>query len=61
MIIDQTELECKKKLDCFLTVCKDMGVPMAQDKTFQPSQVMTFVGYESQTSSGQTHQMSYTY
>jgi len=33
----------------FLAVCKDMGVPMAKDKTFQPSQIMTFVGYELDT------------
>lgn len=26
-----------------------MGVPMAKDKTFQPSQIMTFVGYELNT------------
>jgi hypothetical protein len=26
-----------------------MGVPMAKDKTFQLSQIMTFVGYELDT------------
>jgi len=33
----------------FLAVFKDMGVPMAKDNTFQPSQIMIFVGYELDT------------
>jgi hypothetical protein len=49
MIVDNSEQCCRKKLERFLAVCKDMGVPMAKDKTFQPSQIMTFVGYKLDT------------
>jgi len=44
MIVDNSEQGCRKKLERFLAVCKDMGVPMAKDKTF-----MAFVGYELDT------------
>ncbi|CAC5368882.1 unnamed protein product [Mytilus coruscus] len=46
MIVDKTEDGCKKKLERFLAICKDMGIPISKEKTFQPSQVMSFVGYE---------------
>ena len=49
MIVDNSEQCCRKKLERFLAVCKDMGVQMAKDKTFQLSQIMTFVGYELDT------------
>ncbi|CAC5401117.1 unnamed protein product [Mytilus coruscus] len=49
MIVDKTEDGCKKKLERFLAICKDMGIPISKEKTFQPSQVMSFVGYEIDT------------
>ncbi|VDI51238.1 Hypothetical predicted protein [Mytilus galloprovincialis] len=49
MIVDKTEDGCKKKLNRFLAICKDMGIPISKEKTFQPSQVMSFVGYEIDT------------
>jgi len=32
-----------------LSVCSDIGVPMSKEKTFQPSKIMSFVGYEIDT------------
>ncbi|XP_052062798.1 uncharacterized protein LOC127702580 isoform X1 [Mytilus californianus] len=49
MIVDKTEDGCKKKLERFLAICKDMGIPISKEKTFQPSKVMSFVGYEIDT------------
>ncbi|CAC5378010.1 unnamed protein product [Mytilus coruscus] len=49
MIVDKTEDGCKKKLERFLAICKDMGIPISKEKTFQPSRVMSFVGYEIDT------------
>ncbi|CAC5358435.1 unnamed protein product [Mytilus coruscus] len=46
MIVDKTEDGCKKELERFLAICNDMGIPISKEKTFQPSQVMSFVGYE---------------
>jgi hypothetical protein len=39
----------RKKLEIFLSVCSDIGVPMSKEKTFQPSTIMSFVGYEIDT------------
>ena len=32
-----------------MSVCSDIGVPMSKEKTFQPSTIMSFVGYEIDT------------
>ena len=37
------------QLQQFLNVCKDIGLPMAPEKTFWPSNVMSFVGFEIDT------------
>ena len=41
---------CDNKLECFITPCDDTGVPLAPEKTFKPSTVMIFLGYELDTS-----------
>lgn len=48
-LVEQDYDKCKKSLNRFLAVCKDMGVPISEEKTFLPSQVMSFVGYEIDT------------
>ena len=37
------------QLETFLDMCKDIGLPMAPEKTFWPSNVMSFVGFEIDT------------
>ena len=37
------------QLQNFLDMCQDIGLPMAPEKTFWPSNVMSFVGYEIDT------------
>lgn len=49
LIVDKSATECRKKLETFLTVCADIGIPMAKDKTFGPDKIMTFLGYELDT------------
>ena len=41
------------QLKTFLDMCRDIGLPMAPEKTFQPDTVMTFVGYEIDTLKGE--------
>ena len=41
------------QLKAFLDMCEDIGLPMAPDKTFWPSNIMTFVGYEIDTMIGE--------
>ena len=46
LLLDHTEQACKVGLNKFVDTCKQIGVPIAPEKTFQPSQVLTFLGYE---------------
>ena len=46
LIIEKSEKVCKDKLDAFWKLCADIGVPLSIEKTFLPSQKMTFLGYE---------------
>ncbi|XP_048761600.1 uncharacterized protein LOC125670455 isoform X1 [Ostrea edulis] len=39
----------KNTLDTFLSLCSDLGVPIANDKTVYPTQVLTFLGIEFDT------------
>lgn len=39
----------KKILDTFLLLCSDLGVPIANEKTVQPTQVLIFLGIEIDT------------
>ena len=49
LIMDSCRDTCLGHVDVFLNVCNDIGIHMAIDKTFRPSTVMTFVGYEKDT------------
>ena len=40
---------CNIHLDKFLSLCKDIGVPIAQEKTYRPATTMSFVGLEIDT------------
>ena len=40
---------CKGQLKAFLSLCTRVGVPMSQEKTERPAQVMTFLGIEIDT------------
>lgn len=37
---------CSQYLYLFIDMCEDIGVPLAPDKTTQPSQIITFAGIE---------------
>ena len=39
----------EQDLQSFLSMCADIGVPMAPEKTFPPDTIMSFVGYEIDT------------
>ena len=49
LIINKSRESCQRDLDTFLSICAYLGVPIAKDKTFQPSQVLDFLGYEINT------------
>ena len=38
--------ECARYMDIFLRTCHDVGIPVAQDKTEGPTQVITYLGIE---------------
>ena len=44
LFINATEEGCANDLKAFLSMCSDIGVPIAFDKTFSPNTTMTFVG-----------------
>ena len=46
LILEASHEACGAGLQRFLHFCKDIGVPMASDKTESPSQVLTFAGIE---------------
>ena len=35
---------CKELLECFQDVCRELGVPLAEDKTIEPTTCQTFLG-----------------
>ena len=41
--------ECHRALEIFLKICKDIGVPIAPEKTFYPTQIIQFLGIELNT------------
>lgn len=45
-IVNPSKTNCQKDLRSFTEMCKQVQVPLAADKTFGPSTVMSFVGYE---------------
>ena len=44
--------ECRRNLDRILSVCADLGVPLAVDKLEGPAQCLTFLGIELDTQAG---------
>lgn len=49
LLLESNYNTCKEKLDQFLILCADIGVPMSEEKTFLPSTTLTFLGYELDT------------
>ncbi|XP_069122414.1 uncharacterized protein [Argopecten irradians] len=41
--------QCKDLLECFLASCENLGVPIAEEKTFGPCTVLCFLGLEIDT------------
>ena len=35
---------CKELLECFQDVCRELRVPLAEDKTIEPTTCLTFLG-----------------
>ena len=46
IILNNAYDSCKAQLQQFLHMRADIGVPMAEEKTFLPTQVLSFLGYE---------------
>ena len=44
---------CKEALDTFLEMCTEIGVPIATEKTEGPSQILTFLGIELDTTTSE--------
>ena len=48
-IMADTEQKCHEHLQAFLNICKDLGVPMAPEKTTTPATITIFLGIELDT------------
>lgn len=46
IIVDISPTQCVYKLKSFLNMCSDIGVPISLEKTCGPNQVITYLGYE---------------
>ena len=46
LIVAPTSTLCNVQLDLFLDMCTYLGIPMATDKTFGPSTMLSFAGIE---------------
>ena len=46
LLIDKTFSACEQNLSRFLAMCDDLGVPMAPEKTMDPSSFLRFAGIE---------------
>jgi hypothetical protein len=46
---DANTSRCHETLKTFQEVCKSWGVPLADDKTVKPVEVLTFLGVERET------------
>ena len=49
LLIQTTESQCSRSLGLFLELCDFLGFPMAPEKTFGPSTILTFAGVELDT------------
>lgn len=46
LLLDRDKGSLRAKLAAFLSMCEDIGVPIAPDKTVEPTRVITFLGFE---------------
>lgn len=46
IVVDKSPTQCVYKLKTFLDMCTDIGVPISLEKTCGPKQVITYLGYE---------------
>ena len=49
LFLSKKEVSCNNTLDKFLDICNDIGVPIAPDKTFRPTQFLQFLGIDLDT------------
>ena len=49
LFIGRTSFECQRALEIFLDICKDIGVPIAPEKTVYPTQTIQFLGIDLNT------------
>ena len=49
LFISSSQLECQNSLDKLISMCGHIGVPIAQDKTQNSTQILTFLGIEIDT------------
>ena len=48
-LASETLAGCKRDMDTFLRICKELGVPIAEDKTEGPSNCLIYLGIEIDT------------
>ena len=46
LLLASSRQVCQQNLDKFLGMCREVGIPMAEEKTFPPAQTMSFLGIE---------------
>ena len=49
LFVTESKESCQIALDTFVKICKDLGVPLAPEKTMGPSQSLPFVGIQLDT------------
>lgn len=49
---DKMTSDCQKLMDCFTSVCWELGVPIAPEKTIGPTTTLVFLGFEIDTVEG---------
>ncbi len=46
LFVSPTYNQCQYNLERFISLCHQIGVPIATDKAFRPSTILTFAGIE---------------
>lgn len=46
LFIERSKFLCLQKFKNFLDMCRDIGIPLAADKTALPTQIIEFAGIE---------------
>ena len=49
LFISNSKIQCQLALDTFLEICQDIGVPIAPEKTVQPTNYLSFLGIDLDT------------